>query len=371
MVDLIDVILEGFKDVVNWLIGLFMEGLTTGYNTLTAEMFGTPTPKTDGAFVFGNPSNAPWRAIRDALVGGEIMLISLLLLVMCVQGRHTIRIFNIGSAYEARRTKKTAWVGAFLIITWYWLGVLSLYIVDGFTIALMPSLDSLGKAMLDLIGVTLDNPGLAFLFAFIGGVSMWALEALYYIREILLYVYVYGMPIAFALAYGNIPVLSDIAMGFSKRFVPLAVLPLPAAVVFKGYDLLYSQNALAPNSAFLKYLVAASLPLIALYITWKTFKYATPLTARIVGGATKGATLVGGVAAGAYVGGAGVATTAARWGPRAAAGQAVAQKAAALGDRGDEEGGSPSYRRTENDPSGTTASDTSDKRGMEFDRGIQ
>ena len=370
MVDLIDVFLEGFKDVVDWVISLFMEGLTAGYETLTEEMFGTPTPKTNGAFVFGDPINAPWQAVRDALVGGEIMLISLLLLLMCVQGRHTIRIFNIGNAYEARRTKKTAWVGAFLIISWYWVSILGLYLVDGFTIALMPGLSSLGDAMLNFLEVSLTNPGLSLVFALIGGLSMWALEALYYIREILLYVYVYGMPIAFALGYGNIPVLSDIAMGFTKRFIPLAVLPLPAAVVFKGYDLLYSQGALAPNSAFLKYLVAASLPLIALYLTWKTFKYATPLTAKVVGGATKGAALIGGVAAGAYVGGAGVATTAARWGPKAAAGHAVAQKAAARGGHGGEGGSAPSYRRTENDPGGATAETASDEQGMEFDRGI-
>jgi type IV secretion system protein TrbL len=370
MVDLIDVVLEGFKEVVDWVISLFMDGLQSGYETLSEEMFGTPTPETDGAFVFGDPNNAPWPAIQDALVGGEIMLISLLLLVMCVQGRHTVRIFNIGSAYESRRTKKTAWVGAFLIITWYWVSILALYIVDGFTIALMPSLSSLGDAMLNFLEVSLTNPGLSFVFAFIGGLSMWALEALYYIREVLLYVYVYGMPIAFALAYGNIPVLSDIAMGFSKRFVPLTVLPLPAAVVFKGYDLLYSQNAISPSSPFLRYLVAASLPLIALYLTWKTFKYATPLTAKVVGGATKGAALVGGVAAGAYVGGAGVATTAARWGPKAAAGHAVAQKAAARGGHGGDDGGTPSYRRTENDPGGATAESASDDRGMDFDRGI-
>ncbi|MBB6091022.1 type IV secretory pathway TrbL component [Halobacterium salinarum] len=117
-----------------------------------------------------------------------------------------------------------------------------------------------------------------------------------------------------------------------------------------GYDLLYSQNAIAPSSPFLRYLVAASLPLIALYLTWKTFKYATPLTAKVLGGATKGAALIGGVAAGAYIGGAGVATTAARWGPKAAAGHAVAQKAASRGSNSDEDSGTPSYRRTENDP---------------------
>ncbi|WP_136601533.1 hypothetical protein [Salinigranum halophilum] len=350
MVDLIDVVLEGFKDVVEWVIGLFMDGLRSGYQTLTEAMFGTPTPQTDGTFIFGDPSNAPWPAIQDGLVGGEIMLIALLLLVMSVQGRHTIRIFNVGSAYEARKTKKTAWVGAFLIITWYWIGALTLYLVDGFTIALMPDLSSVSAAMLRFLGVSITNPGLGLLFALSGGISMWALEALFYIRKILLYVYLYGMPIAFALAYGNIPVISDIAMGFAKRFVPLAVLPLPAAMVLKGYDLIYAGGSLTPGTAFLKYLVAASLPLVALYVTWKTFKYATPLTAKVVGGATKGAALIGGVAAGAYVGGAGVATTAARWGPKAAAGHAVAQKAAARGESSDEENSTPSYRRTENDP---------------------
>jgi type IV secretion system protein TrbL len=327
-----------------------MDGLRSGYQTLTEAMFGTPTPQTDGTFIFGDPSNAPWPAIQDGLVGGEIMLIALLLLVMSVQGRHTIRIFNVGSAYEARKTKKTAWVGAFLIITWYWIGALTLYLVDGFTIALMPDLSSVSAAMLRFLGVSITNPGLGLLFALSGGISMWALEALFYIRKILLYVYLYGMPIAFALAYGNIPVISDIAMGFAKRFVPLAVLPLPAAMVLKGYDLIYVGGSLTPGTAFLKYLVAASLPLVALYVTWKTFKYATPLTAKVVGGATKGAALIGGVAAGAYVGGAGVATTAARWGPKAAAGHAVAQKAAARGESSDEENSTPSYRRTENDP---------------------
>jgi len=350
MVDLIDVVLEGIQEVVDWFIGLFMAGLQSGYEDLTEAMFGTPTPQTRGAFVFGEPTNAPWSAIREALIGGEVMLISLLLLVMCVQGRHTIRIFNIGSAYEDHRTKRTAWVGAFLIATWYWVSVLALYLVDGFTIALVPGLNSLSNVMLNFLEVSLTNPGLSLVFALIGGLSMWALEALYYVREVLLYVYVYGMPIAFAFAYGNVPVLSNVAMGFSKRFVPLAILPLPAAVVFKGYDVIYSQNALAPGSPFLRYLVAASLPLIALYVTWKTFKFATPLTARVIGGATKGAALVGGVAAGSYLGGAGVATTAARWGPKAAAGHAVAQRAAAKETNRNETSGSPSYRRTENDP---------------------
>lgn len=351
MVDLIDVVLEGIKDTVDWFVGLFMDGLRSGYRTISEAMFGTPTPETNGPFVFGEPTNQPWIQLQDALVGGEVVLIALLLLVMCVQGRHAVRIFNIGSTYEARKTKKTAWTGAFLIVVWYWVGTLTLYLIDGFTIALLPGIRSLTDVMIELLRGSMSNPALSLLFALAGGISMWALEALLYIRRILLYVYLYGMPIVLAVAYGNIPVLSDIARGFATRFVPLAVLPLPAAIVFKGYDLVYSADSLSPETAFLQYLVAVSLPVIALYATWKTFKYATPLTAKALSGATRGAALVGGVAAGAYVGHAGVATTAARWGPKAAAGHAVAEKAASRGSSSSEDEQSPSYRRTENDPS--------------------
>jgi len=360
MVDLVDVVLAGGKAGVDWFIELFMEGLRSGYQTLTEAMFGTPTPETNGGFVFGEATNDPWSGIQDALVGGEIMLIALLLLVMSVQVRHTVRIFNIGNAYEAGKTRKTAWIGAFLIITWYWLGVLTLYLIDGFTLALTPDLSSIGVAMTQFLSVSITNPGLGLLFALIGGISMWTLEALFFIREILLYVYLYGMPIAFAFEYGNIPVVSEIAKGFSRRFVPLAVLPIPAAIIFKGYDLLYGSGTLNPATLFLKYIVAVSLPVIALYLTWKTFKYATPLTAKVIGGTTKSAALIGGVAAGAYVGGAGVATTAARWGPKAAAGQAVAQQFETRNTDAATESSSeataeptptPAYRRTEHDPS--------------------
>jgi type IV secretion system protein TrbL len=284
-----------------------------------------------------------------------------------------IRIFNVGSGYQARKTTKTAWLGAVLIVTWYWIGVTVLSLVNGFTIALLPELSALLDVLQGFTHVTPSNTGLTLLLAFLGGVAMWALEALLYIREVLLYVYLYGMPIAIAVAYGNVPVISRVASGFCRQFIPLAIMPLPAALVFKGYDLLYANGAaLTPNAAFLKTLVAVSLPLLALYITWTTFRYATPLTAKTIGTATKGTALLGGVAVASYVGGAGVARTAARWGPKAAAGHAVAQGATsqfAGGQRSEQSAqqsttessvdetsqdrsgiARPTYRRTENDP---------------------
>lgn len=375
MVKLIDVVLEGTKSVVRWLTDLFMDGLRSGYRSFRVEWFRTPTPHTEGPFVFGTPTNAPWPALRETLIGGEIMLIALLVLVIAVQGRHVIRIFNVGSGYHARRTAKTAWMGAVLIITWYWIAVTTLSLVDGLTIVLMPDVSTLTNLLEGFAMTRPSNTGLALGLALLGGVSMWVLEALLYIREVLLYVYLYGMPIAIALEYSNIPIVSRIASRLCYQFIPLALLPLPAALLFKGYDLLYVNGAsLAPNTAFLQTIVAVSMPLIALYLTWKTFGYAAPATAGAIGTATSGTVLLGGVVAGSYFGGTKVATTAARWGPKAATSHAVAKRAApgsysqvyeqSTEDRStsDETSTSdttdtdekyhshPTYRRTENDP---------------------
>ncbi len=272
-----------FEDIVETIIEWFQDGLIDGYDYLSEELFGTPVPETDGNFVFGQPTNEPWIGLHDALVTGEIMLLSLLLLVIFVQGHHTIRIFDFGSVYQARKARRSAWTGAVLIVTWYWVAVLALYLVNGFTIALVPGIDALIDGVLDFLEVSITNPALALLMAGIGGIAMWILQALFFIREILLYIYLYATPIAIAVAYGYLPVVSRIAKQIAIKFVPLAIMPLPVAILFRGYDLLFgtgTNSAIAPESAFLSYIIGASLPIFALVLIWKLFAYASPLTAK-------------------------------------------------------------------------------------------
>ncbi|TMT86966.1 hypothetical protein E2L06_10265 [Haloterrigena sp. H1] len=369
-----DVGIKWFEDAIDKLIEWFQEGLADGYAAITAQVFGTPTPETDGAFVFGQPSNTPWDSIHSNLVSGEIMLVALLLLVMCVQGRHAIRIFNIGSAYETRKAKRSAWTGAFLIVTWYWVAVLALYLVDGFTIALIPDIATVTSAMMGLLALSISNPILALFLTGVGAVAMWALQALFFLREIILYILVYAMPIGIALAYGNLPVVSHIARTVSLKFVPLAIMPIPVALLFKGYELLFSEgteSALVPDSAFLSYLIAVTLPLLSIAIVWKLFKYASPMTTKIVGATTKAGVTAGAVVGAGVVAGPAAATTTAMWGPKAAVGYSAASKMRqsggsragdASGDTGERaahdnvvgdaygQDGVPAYRRTENDP---------------------
>ncbi|WP_071391220.1 hypothetical protein [Haloprofundus marisrubri] len=362
----VDVGKKWFEDIVQVLVKWFQNGHRQGLQQLESIAFGTPTPETaTNSLVFGTPVSEPWASIYDTVVGGELMMLSFLILLVSVQGRHTLRIFNFSSGYEAQKTRKNAWTGAFLIMCWYWIGVLSLTLVDGFTLALIPSLGSLGNEMIKFIPSILSNPAFTLVMAAIGGLAMIALEALYYIRNVLLYIYMYGMPLGIAVAYGNLPIVSDIAKRLCQQFVPLAILPLPAAILFRGYEVLFVGDAsLDPPTEFLEYLVAVSLPVLALYLSWKVFKYGTPLTARVIGTASTAAVTVGAVAAGGYVGGAHVASTAARYGPRAAAGHVVAQQVGQRTQADPDNGGTkhdnladsgpnssvPQYRRTENDP---------------------
>jgi hypothetical protein len=360
--------LKWFEDILGQVKRWFTEQLRNGVQQMEDAFFGTPLPDGSGTglvFQPPAPSNEPWRSIYDATVGGETMLFGLLVLFLTVQGRHFARIFDIGSAYESRRVTRSAWLGAVLIIAWYWLGVLVLYFVDGLTVGLLPDVSAVASALISLLPVSLANPLLTVIMAGLGGISVIALQAVFFIRRVLLFVYLYGMPIGFGLAFGGIPVLSRIAARLCKQFLPLAVLPIPAAVLFRGYDLLFAGDTLVinPVTAFLNYLVVVSLPLLALYVTWKAFRYASPLTTRLLERGAGVAVTAGAVAGAATAGGTRAAVTAARFGPRAGAIEAGARRLADDEDdtsqsdpRTDQDritrddGGIARYRRRENDP---------------------
>jgi type IV secretion system protein TrbL len=362
--------LKWFQDIVKKVTEWFAHEITAGYEQLRQGFFGTPLPEGTGTeVVFRQPaaSDEPWRGIYDAVVGGEVMMLALILLFVAVQGRHFVRIFDFSSAYEERQTRRAAWTGAVLIVAWYWVAVVVLYLVEGFTIALIPDLSRLGAALVDILPASALNPGITLIMAILGAVAMLALKALYFIREVLLYVYLYTMPLGIAVAFGNIPVVSGIARRLCRQFIPLAVLPLPAILLFRGYGLLFvGDQVVTPGSDFLEYLVVISLPLLALYVTWKTFHYAAPLTARALSRGTKAAATIGSVAGIGYVGGGRAALTTARYGRTAGAVQAATDGgrrrsseaggtkqdnvAEDEGSGGGGGGGVPSYRRAENDP---------------------
>ena len=321
--------LKWFEDIVERITQWFTEELTQGFRDLSTSLFQTPLPDGEGiARVFSKPpeSSGLWHGIYEATVAGEMMILGLLILFICVQTRHFIRIFNIGSAHERRKAQRSAWTGAFLIVGWYWVAVLTLFVVNGLTIALLPDIGAVAEALITILPEVLNTPIVTLVMASVGGISILLLQALFFIREVLLYVFLYGMPVGLGIAYGNVPIVSSVAKRICAQFVPLAILPLPATVLFRGYEFLFTGGTRLPVSApFLQYLVVISLPLLALYVTWKTFKYASPAAARILGTAGRGTLMLGTAAGAAYLGKPMAAMVASTRGPKAALGMAAAR----------------------------------------------
>jgi len=364
---LVDAGLRLFKTVVDQLSQWLQEPLVSSYEGLSNALLGTPHPAGSGVeVVFGvpTPGAGPWYDIYQQTVGGQVTLFALVILLVCVQGHHFARIFMFGSPRQARHARRHVWTGALLILAWYWIGVLTLYVVDGFTIGLIPDIGQVGGALKRLLPTAAMNPIVTLTFAGIGGGAMLLLKAILFLRELLLLVYLYVMPFGLAIAYGNLPVVSQIASRFVRGFIPLAVVPLPVALLFRGYSLLFVENRLpTPTESLFQYVTVIALPVLSVYVTWKTFRYAAPLVARAVARGVTTAATVGTVAGAGYYGSRRVAATAARYGPRAGARHAVVQQVTPATDERattetttqdrvatTDDGGVPAYRRSENDP---------------------
>ncbi|GAA0212544.1 hypothetical protein [Halobaculum roseum] len=364
---------EWFKDILGQITAWFREQLVEGYQKLTTELFETPLPDGTGlevVFDSPEPGTTPWYDVYQTVVGGEVMILALIILFLSVQGRHFVRVFHFGSPQRDRRTRRNAWTGGCLIVAWYWIAVLTLYFVNGLIIGIIPNVTQIGAGVLELLPTSAVNPVMTFGLTSVGAVALSTLQAIFFLREVLLYVYLYGMPIGLAFAFGNLPVVSRIAARFCRQFIPLAVLPIPAAVLFRGYGLLFGGDpVVSPTRPLFGYVVAISLPVVGLYVTWKTFRYAAPLVTGALARTGRTAATLGLVAGvGATVGG-GAAATTARFGPRTGMTYAAVQRVTDGGssqrgasttttqdnvatDRSGD-GGIPAYRRPENDPGRT------------------
>lgn len=343
--DLSDYGLQWFRDIVTWLINWLRIATIQAFNDFSAvsgglhqgggnpSLLGTPVPSTtyNPGVIFQDPggSNQIFGRIYDATtLGGsspEMLVFSIVVLVICVQGHAMAKVFNYGNTKLARRTKKSAWVGFFAIVTWYWLGVLVLYLAQGFTTALIPDLTVSGGSyntildyMAEYVNVVIsandiEQPGTssvggatgvdilrnpAFLLPLyaVGALSAFAVRTIFMLRWLVLYVYLYSMPIGIALLFGNVPYVSDIAKRFVKHFFTWLLLPLPAGALLMVYDVLFNDLQLlgqvsgSPSSV--QFLVGITFPVLLLWVTWKTFTYAEPIRQRVEAGAVEVASRV-------------------------------------------------------------------------------
>jgi len=118
----------------------------------------------------------------------------------------------------------------------------------------------------------------------IGALAYLGLFVLFSLREFLIYTLIFIGPIGIALSFSGIPVLEDYARNAMSRFVPLVLLPIPAAVVFRAMSFFLdnlSGTAITQLKIGVELMIGAA-PLVAFYLCWKSFKLTNPLVGGLV-----------------------------------------------------------------------------------------
>lgn len=278
-----------FTDAIRLVAGWMLDTMNGGYERLEDHAIGTPHP--DGWLDYGKPAadDQPWRTLYMAVGSyqqGQIFVAGLLMMIVALYGRHVVNVFDFASAYRNRATKRKFWNGIVLVFAWWWIALTLLYFADGLTTLFMPDPGVLGREMQALLPEDVDperfvliNPVTLVVMTLVGVLGFILLEAMFIVRDLIIYMYVFVGPLGIAFAFSGIPMLEDYARSILKRYFPLVMMPIPTALAFHAYYFALTTDAL-PDSLFAKYLLYCSLPLVGVYVTWKGFTLASPLVAR-------------------------------------------------------------------------------------------
>ena len=249
-----------------------VEGFVEEYaGSVVRIVLDTPTPTR----VFAAPTNAPWSAIYD-YYWGAVVPVALLLFVLA--GSLVILLettSTLFSSYHRAQLKRRAVVALFGVLSWWWINAFALRLVDGLVLTIAPSVAELSLfgavsfGALGLLGVVVS---LATDFVLIGIVAL-----LYVLRHILVYFYTLLVPllvVAWIPGVGPFRFVSGVAKQAASLYVPLLVVPLPVALLFRLSLLLGESASFSSLGGFGAWVAALVVPFVAvlapLVLLWQT-----------------------------------------------------------------------------------------------------
>lgn len=265
-----DAVVSALKTLLHELVTPIQGFIGDTIGGLVRLLVFTPHP----TVVFQAPRTAPWTEIY-AYYWGQLMPVALTLwggavgLVILLES--TSHLF---SSYHRARLKRRAMAGLLGILSWWWIAVLSLQLVDGIAQLLAPSLETvslfqtLSFGAVGLLGVVLSLAMDLFLFGVLG--------LIYLVRQLALFVYVLLMPlviIAWIPGVGPLRLVSRFATGVARFYVPFLVMPIPIAGLFRLGGLL-GQAVTLSLGGLGRWLLAIVIPVLAavtpVVLLWQT-----------------------------------------------------------------------------------------------------
>ena len=318
-------LVEGFVNVLSQsmitLLGVQqIQFADSGPAWVLSEPEGYLAPAYDAAYAGGGTPGAM------AGLGASVLLVGFIL-------KQTAAVWGLGDAGTPNGSEKPLPTGFLLVLMSYVPAVLVIVTANTFARTLIRvnqintatlgdalasaiigggSVAATGAAAASAAGVSVSAIASALLSspiyvlpAIISMLAALALILLFYLRGVLLMVYVSFLPVLVALYWTDLPFVSAAAKRALTYFVGIVILPLPGAAIIWGYQqlLLHYAGATAFLSTLGLPLLALLFPIVLLWASVKALTLADPITQRVIGGAVRGgagATLAGGaLAAGA------------------------------------------------------------------------
>jgi len=254
-----DIIVDALEELLEVLFSPIEKLIEQHAGDLVKTVVGTPHPNA----VFSRPTNKAWPGLYDfhwdTIVPLALLLWALAIgLVILLET--TSHLF---SGYHRSRLKRRAFTGLLGIFAWWWIAAFSLRLMEGLNGILVPNLtrvglfDTISMGAMGVLGLVIS--------LFVNFTLFVLIAVIYFLRHIMLYLFVLLMPILIALW---IPGVGPFAMvsQFSKRiagfYVPFLFMTVPVAVLFRLGEILGSTADLSMGGLG-AWLTGLVIPLIA------------------------------------------------------------------------------------------------------------
>ena len=236
----------------------------------------TPFPEPRDGFFFGQPTNEPWLSIygyyTDAVLPVTVLILGLAIAMILFTG-----IFGTFlTGYERSRAKRRLFVAFLFVLAWWGIGAFVLRFVDALATLIAPEPAAVAETF--RTAMTVDGHGAVMTAALslIEAVVVVLLVATFFVRWIGIYALMLATPIGVAfwiVDVGPFAYLSVLIEELVSKFIPLAFITIPAAVVFRVGELLFASfdPAAEFGSGVGPFLLALGFPLMIHIVSYYIF----------------------------------------------------------------------------------------------------
>jgi hypothetical protein len=236
----------------------------------------TPYPEPRDGFFFGQPTNEPWVSLygyyTDAVLPVTVLILALAIAMILFTG-----IFGTFlTGYERSRAKRRLFVAFLFVLAWWGIGSFTLRFVDALATAIAPEPSAVAETFRGTMSLQGHGTVTTAALSLLEAVVMIFIVVWFLVRWIGIYALMIATPIGIAfwiVDVGPFAYLSALIEELITKFIPLAFITIPAAVVFRVGELLFAN--FDPTAEFGEgvgpFLLALGFPLLILVVSYFVF----------------------------------------------------------------------------------------------------